>query len=93
MSTALPPDQCGVCKVSGVNDTDTTCSPSITLTPEEDTKLLFKCSQPVEQSYTVTITHVVGECAGGVLITYSKHVTGLSVCIFKCADYSQYRHG
>ncbi|KAG7225465.1 hypothetical protein INR49_027460 [Caranx melampygus] len=61
VSTALPLDQCAVCRVSGVNDTETSCSSSITLTPEEDTKLLFNCSQPVEQSYTVTITHAV-EC-------------------------------
>ncbi|KAG7500746.1 hypothetical protein JOB18_028164 [Solea senegalensis] len=60
VSAALPLDQCSVCTVSGVNDTETSCHSSITL-PEEEVKLLFNCSQPVENSYTVTLTRTI-EC-------------------------------
>ncbi|XP_035039349.2 CUB domain-containing protein 1 [Hippoglossus stenolepis] len=61
VSTELPLDQCAVCTVSGVNDTETSCHPSFTLVPEEEVKLLFNCSQPIEQSYTVTVTRAI-EC-------------------------------
>ncbi|XP_071356553.1 CUB domain-containing protein 1 [Trachinotus anak] len=61
VSTELPVDQCAVCTVTGVNDTQTSCHSSITLIPEEDVKLLFNCSQPIEQSYAVTIDRTI-EC-------------------------------
>ncbi|XP_053302036.1 CUB domain-containing protein 1 [Pleuronectes platessa] len=61
VSTELPLDQCAVCTVSGVNDTETSCQSSLTLVPEQEVKLLFNCSQPVEQSYTVTVTRTI-EC-------------------------------
>uniref|UniRef100_A0A3P8SNR5 CUB domain containing protein 1a n=1 Tax=Amphiprion percula TaxID=161767 RepID=A0A3P8SNR5_AMPPE len=59
LSTKL--DQCPVCTVSGVNDTQTTCKASLSLVPEEEVKLLFNCSQPIGQSYTVTINSSI-EC-------------------------------
>lgn len=61
VNPGLPSDQCAVCTVSGVNDTQTSCQPSLSLVPEEEVKLLFNCSQPVEQAYTVTITRNI-EC-------------------------------
>ncbi|XP_060949364.1 CUB domain-containing protein 1 [Limanda limanda] len=61
VSTELPLDQCAVCTVSGVNDTETSCQSSLTLVPEEEVKLLFNCSQPIEPSYTVTVTRTI-EC-------------------------------
>ncbi|XP_042362271.1 CUB domain-containing protein 1 [Plectropomus leopardus] len=53
--------QCAVCTVSGVNDTQTSCHTSLSLVPEKEVKLLFNCSQPVEQVYAVTITRTI-EC-------------------------------
>lgn len=61
VSTELPVDQCAVCTVSGVNDTETSCTSSLSLVPDEEVKLLFNCSQPIEQAYTVVITRSVGE--------------------------------
>ncbi|XP_054461968.1 CUB domain-containing protein 1 [Anoplopoma fimbria] len=61
VSTVLPLDQCAVCTISGVNDTQTSCNSSLTLVPEEEVKLLFNCSQPIEQAYTVTIAQTI-EC-------------------------------
>lgn len=61
VSTQLPLDQCAACIVSGVNDTQTSCSSSLPLLPEVEVKLLFNCSQPIEQAYTVTITRTI-EC-------------------------------
>lgn len=73
VSTELPSDQCAVCTVSGVNDTDTSCQSSFTLVPEEEVKLLFRCSEPVDKSYTVTFTQAIGEfilCTIASLITF-----------------------
>ncbi|XP_070778267.1 CUB domain-containing protein 1 [Enoplosus armatus] len=61
VSTELPMDQCAVCSVSGVNDTQTSCLSSLRLVPEEEVKLLFNCSQPIEQAYSVAITRTI-EC-------------------------------
>ncbi|XP_034402003.1 CUB domain-containing protein 1 [Cyclopterus lumpus] len=61
VSTALPVDQCAVCTVSGVNDTLTSCHSSLPLVPEEEVKLLFNCSQPIEEAFTVTIARTI-EC-------------------------------
>ncbi|KAM6974153.1 CUB domain-containing protein 1 isoform 1-T2 [Tautogolabrus adspersus] len=61
LSTQLPLDQCVVCTVSGVNDTNTSCHSSLSVVPEEEVKLLFNCSQPFEQAYTVTINRTI-EC-------------------------------
>ncbi|XP_068432185.1 CUB domain-containing protein 1 [Clinocottus analis] len=61
VSTALPVDQCAVCTVSGANDTLTSCHASLPLVPEEEVKLLFNCSQPIEQAFTVTIAQTI-EC-------------------------------
>lgn len=59
ISTELP--HCTVCKVSGVNDTEKSCHSSLPLVPEETVKLLFNCSQPVDQAFTVLITRTIGE--------------------------------
>lgn len=61
VSTQLPLDQCSVCTVSGVNDTATSCHSNLSLVPGEEVQLLFNCSQPIEQAYTVTMTHKIGE--------------------------------
>ncbi|XP_041811381.1 CUB domain-containing protein 1 [Chelmon rostratus] len=61
VSTELPLGQCAVCTVSGVNGTQTSCHSSLSLVPEEKVKLLFNCSQPIEQAYTVMITRTI-EC-------------------------------
>lgn len=61
VSTALPLDQCAVCALGGVNDTLKSCRSSLSLVPEEEVKLLFNCSQPIEQAFTVTIAQTV-EC-------------------------------
>nr|XP_057902681.1 CUB domain-containing protein 1 [Doryrhamphus excisus]XP_057902682.1 CUB domain-containing protein 1 [Doryrhamphus excisus] len=61
VSTAPHLDECAVCAVSGVNDTQTSCHATLTLAPEKEVKLLFNCTQPVEQAYTVTITQIL-EC-------------------------------
>lgn len=62
VSTELPLDQCAVCKVSGVNDTEISCSAALDLLPEVEVKLLLNCTQPVESSYTVTLGHRL-ECS------------------------------
>lgn len=59
VSSKLP--DCTVCTVSGVNDSQTSCQASLNLVPEEEVKLQFSCSQPVKESYTVTITSLI-EC-------------------------------
>lgn len=61
VSTELPLDQCAVCTVSGVNGTETSCHSSVALVPEEEVKLLFNCSQPIGQAYTVKINRTIGE--------------------------------
>lgn len=66
VSTELPLDQCSVCTVSGVNDTQTSCLSSQSLVPEVEIKLLFNCSQPIEQAYTVVIARTIGEFTGPV---------------------------
>ncbi|KAM9737280.1 CUB domain-containing protein 1 [Menidia menidia] len=62
VSTKLSSAECAVCTVSGVNDTQTSCHSSLILVPEEEVQLLFNCSQPIEQSYTVTIAQSI-ECS------------------------------
>ncbi|XP_034747156.1 CUB domain-containing protein 1 isoform X1 [Etheostoma cragini] len=59
--TELPMDQCALCIVSGDNDATTSCHSSLSLLPEVEVKLLFNCSQPIEQAYSVTITRTI-EC-------------------------------
>ncbi|KAM4724936.1 CUB domain-containing protein 1 [Anableps anableps] len=59
VSSKLP--GCTVCTVSGVNDTQTSCQLFLKLVPEEEVKLLFDCSQPIKQSYSVEITSLI-EC-------------------------------
>nr|XP_061808333.1 CUB domain-containing protein 1 [Nerophis lumbriciformis] len=61
VSVGRPSDQCTVCTVSGVNDTQTSCQSILTLEPEKEVKLLFNCSHPVEKSYLVTISQSI-EC-------------------------------
>ncbi|KAM3858171.1 CUB domain-containing protein 1 [Diretmus argenteus] len=61
VSTELPADQCAVCKVSGVNETQTSCHSSLSLVPEEEVTLLFNCSQPMEEAFSVEITRSI-EC-------------------------------
>ncbi|XP_061598151.1 CUB domain-containing protein 1 [Cololabis saira] len=53
--------QCAVCTVSGDNGTDTSCQSSLTLVPEDEVTLLFNCSKPIEESFTVTISSSI-EC-------------------------------
>lgn len=60
MSTKLPQEQCSVCTVSGVNDTDTSCEASVSVAPEVETKLLLKCSEPEDQGYTVELKRTIG---------------------------------
>lgn len=67
VSTGLPAEQCAVCTVRGVNDTETSCQPSLSLVPEEDVNLLFNCSQPIDQAYTVKISKSIGKCGDGVV--------------------------
>lgn len=61
VSTQLPPDQCSVCTISGVNDTTTSCHSSLSLEPGLEVTLLFNCSRSIEEAYTVTITRTIGE--------------------------------
>ncbi|KAJ0003465.1 hypothetical protein NQD34_008563, partial [Periophthalmus magnuspinnatus] len=51
--------ECTVCEVTGVNATETTCHQSRSLTPEQEVKLQFKCSKPIEQAFSVAITHTI----------------------------------
>ncbi len=81
VSTALPLDQCAVCKVSGVNDTQTSCHASLSLLPEEEVKLLFNCSQTAEQAFTVTIARTIGEFTDGLMMhTVNWSMVGLYRC-------------
>ncbi|XP_075995254.1 CUB domain-containing protein 1 [Genypterus blacodes] len=59
VSAVLPSDQCAVCTVSGVNDTQTSCHTSLSLAPDEEVKLLFNCSTAIEQAFTVTVTQPI----------------------------------
>ncbi|KAM4630925.1 CUB domain-containing protein 1 [Polymixia lowei] len=61
VSTDLPVEQCAVCTVSGVNDTQTSCHSSLSLVAEKEVTLLFNCSQPLEQAFTVKIVRSI-EC-------------------------------
>ncbi|KAM9838797.1 CUB domain-containing protein 1 isoform 2-T2 [Aulostomus maculatus] len=61
VSTDLPSDDCAVCTVSGVNDTQTSCHSSLSLIPETEVQLLFRCSKPMEEAFTVSVTHAI-EC-------------------------------
>lgn len=61
VSTQLPSDQCSVCNISGVNDTTTSCHSSLSLEPGQEVKLLFNCSQSIEQAYAVKIAGTIGE--------------------------------
>ncbi|XP_008279124.1 CUB domain-containing protein 1 [Stegastes partitus] len=75
-------DQCPVCTVGGVNDTQTSCQPSLSLVPEQEVKLLLNCSQPIGQSYTVTITSMIectkDACSPSVLQSQPSILTELS---------------
>uniref|UniRef100_A0A3P9I595 CUB domain containing protein 1a n=1 Tax=Oryzias latipes TaxID=8090 RepID=A0A3P9I595_ORYLA len=57
VSTTLPLAQCAVCTVSG--DNLTSCHSILSLVPEAEVKLLFNCSQPLDQSFTVTVNHSI----------------------------------
>lgn len=59
ISTEWP--SCTVCKISGVNDTEKSCHTSLPLVPEEEVKLLFACSQPVDAAFNVSITGTIGK--------------------------------
>ncbi|XP_061615885.1 CUB domain-containing protein 1 isoform X2 [Phyllopteryx taeniolatus] len=62
VSSELPSNGCTVCTVvGGGNDTQTVCHAILALKPEEEVKLLFNCSRPVEQSYAVAIRQLI-EC-------------------------------
>ncbi|KAG7240166.1 hypothetical protein INR49_027304 [Caranx melampygus] len=52
VSTALPLDQCAVCRVSGVNDTETSCSSSITLTPKRTQSCCLTAPSPLNNQCT-----------------------------------------
>lgn len=51
--------ECSVCEVTGVNATETTCHQSLPLTPEQEVRLKFQCSEPTEQAFSASITHTV----------------------------------
>ncbi|XP_034561437.1 CUB domain-containing protein 1-like isoform X2 [Notolabrus celidotus] len=61
VSTGLPADQCVVCTLLGVNDTEKSCHSTLSLLPEVEVKLLFNCSQPIEEAFSVTIARTI-EC-------------------------------
>ncbi|KAM9824527.1 CUB domain-containing protein 1 [Neosynchiropus ocellatus] len=61
VSTVLPSDECSVCKVSGVNGTETSCTSSLVAEPEVEIQLLFKCSQAVDKAFAATISQTIGE--------------------------------
>lgn len=61
MTVSTEQPKCFVCIVSKVNSTQLSCHSSLSLVPEVETTLEFSCPQPVEQSYTVTIAHSIGE--------------------------------
>ncbi|CAJ1083247.1 CUB domain-containing protein 1-like isoform X1 [Xyrichtys novacula] len=86
VSSMLPPDQCAVCSVSGVNDTVKTCDSSLHLVPEEEVTLLFNCSQPLEEAYSVVIARTIectkdtcspatGETQPSLLTEFTRHFT------------------
>ncbi|KAK7898514.1 hypothetical protein WMY93_019367 [Mugilogobius chulae] len=50
---------CSVCELAGVNATETACQQSRLLTPEQEVKLRFKCSEPVEQAFSVSVSHTI----------------------------------
>ncbi|XP_068189600.1 CUB domain-containing protein 1 [Antennarius striatus] len=60
-TTTTTSNQCSVCTVSGVNDTQTSCHASLSLVPEEEVKLLFQCPQPIAEAFTATIGRTI-EC-------------------------------
>lgn len=87
VSTELP--LCAVCKISGVNDTEKSCHSSLPLVPDEEVKLLFNCSQPVDQAFTVLITRTIGEAAKLEAFHFSKSSRGPNnlkelIFIFAC---------
>ncbi|KAM8884982.1 CUB domain-containing protein 1 [Synchiropus picturatus] len=59
VSTVLPSDECSVCKVSGVNGTETSCTSSLVAEPEVEIQLLFKCSQAVDKAFAATISQSI----------------------------------
>ncbi|XP_030004103.1 CUB domain-containing protein 1 [Sphaeramia orbicularis] len=59
VSPTLTVDQCEICTVNGVNDTQMQCQSSVTVNPEEEVQLLFKCPQPLEQAYVVDIFQTI----------------------------------
>ncbi|XP_056153992.1 CUB domain-containing protein 1-like [Lampris incognitus] len=79
VSTVLPVEECVVCTVSGVNDTQTSCHSSLSLVPEEEVILLFNCSQPLDQAYTVKIVRSIvctkDACSPGEGETQSSFLT------------------
>lgn len=86
VSTALPLDQCAVCTVSGVNDTQTSCHSSLFLAADEEVKLLFNCSEPIEQAFTVTIIQTIGEFRDDLSLSnilYKPHTYTFSMICFQ----------
>ncbi|KAF7664085.1 hypothetical protein LDENG_00190760 [Lucifuga dentata] len=61
VSTDLPLDQCAVCTVSGVNNTQTSCHSTLSLVADEEVTLLFNCTKSIDQAFTVKITQAI-EC-------------------------------
>ncbi|KAM9384548.1 CUB domain-containing protein 1 [Pholidichthys leucotaenia] len=60
VSTSLPLDQCSVCEVTATGENS--CHTSVSLDKHEvNVTLLFNCSQPIKQSYTVTVARSI-EC-------------------------------
>lgn len=57
VSTDKP--ECDVCIVTGDNATETECHQSLPLTPEQEVRLQFKCSEPIEQAFSASITHTI----------------------------------
>lgn len=73
---------CTVCTISGVNESQTSCQLSLKLEPEKEVKLLFKCPQPVEQSYNVTITSLIGKFKHNLIPEYIVNLFVLLVLSF-----------
>ncbi|XP_072304171.1 CUB domain-containing protein 1 [Eucyclogobius newberryi] len=49
--------ECSVCEVTGVNATGTTCHQSLALTPEQEVKLQFNCSEL--QAFSVAVARTI----------------------------------
>ncbi|KAG7458055.1 hypothetical protein MATL_G00233840 [Megalops atlanticus] len=61
LETPLPAEECCVCRVGGDGASEEVCSSSLTLEPDKDVNLLFNCSSPAQEAFTISI-HKKIEC-------------------------------